>query len=175
MCETCIVLVLHSCRKIARIQRYLTDIPEWLLKNMLKNNGNKTGLSIHGTPQQVSKHKEITLDRKSVFQKSEVQNLVVIFYTGFAMKPHCKAISKRAHHHLYNINIIWESLTEEATSAHIQASLSSSLGNSNALLYGLHKITIFPLNVYKTLQPAPSQGLNQVNMWHLYMTYTGVQ
>jgi len=40
----------------------LKDIRKWFLPNMLRNNGVKTEFSVHSTPQQLAKIKDISLD-----------------------------------------------------------------------------------------------------------------
>jgi hypothetical protein len=132
---------------IVRILSCLKDIREWLLTNMLKNNGDKTEFSVHGTQQQVAKLQDITLDIDgvSITPKSEVRNLGVIFDTDLSMKPHCKAVCKSANYNLHNISVVRPSLTKEAASMAIHAFVTSRLDNCNALLYGLPKVNLSPI------------------------------
>ena len=132
---------------ITKITSCLKDVCTWLLINMLMNNAEKTEFSVHGTPQQLAKLGDISLniDRVVIRPSSEVCNLGAIFDSGLTMKPHCKAISKVAYHQLHNINTVRPSLTYEAASMAIHAFVSSRLDNCNALLYGLPKVTITPL------------------------------
>ncbi len=73
---------------------------------MLRNNGVKTEFSVIGTPQQLAKLMDISLDIDGVniCSKPEVRNLGVIFDAGLTMKLHVKSVCKSAYFELLNIN-----------------------------------------------------------------------
>jgi hypothetical protein len=143
---------------IARIQSCLKDIRDWLLTNMLRNNGDKTEFPVQGTPQQLKKPGEVSLDIDgiTITPSSEVRNLGVIFDSSLTMKPHCKALSKSAFHQLHNIYVVRQSLTKEALTTAIHAFVTSRIDNCNALLYGLPKVTI---STIQRVQNSAARGL----------------
>jgi hypothetical protein len=104
---------------IAKFLACLQDLRDWLLPNLLKNNGDKTEFSVHGTPQQLAKLKDVMIHIVSVAiaPKPEVRNLGVIFDSGLDMKSHVAAMCKGAYYELYNINCIRGSLTKEAATS----------------------------------------------------------
>ncbi len=129
---------------IKRLSVCLKDIQHWLLPNMLTNNEVKTEFSVHGTPQQLSKLMDISLDIDGVniYPKSEVRNLIAIFDVGLTMKPHVKSVCKSAYFELHNINSVRRSLTKDAAATAIHAFITSRLDVYNSLLYGLPKVTL---------------------------------
>ncbi len=131
--------------KISEIIDCLQDLREWLLPNMLKSNGEKLELSVHGTPQQLAKLENISIkvDGVVLTPKAEVRNLGVIFDPTLSMKPHVNALCKRAYHELHNINCIRSSLNKEAAAMVIHSFVTSRIDNCNALLYGLPNSTIY--------------------------------
>ena len=79
---------------VTKVLACLKNIRKWLLPNMLHNNGVKTEFSVHGTPQQLAKIKDISLDIDGVTisPKPEVRNLGAIFDSGLNMKYHVKTV-----------------------------------------------------------------------------------
>ena len=129
---------------IDKIMACLNDVREWLLPNFVKNNGDKTELSIHGTVQQLAKLTNvfIEIDNVKIVPKPHVRDLGVMLDPSLNMKEHVSALCRSAYYELHNINCIRKSLSAEAAAAAIHAFVTSRLDHCNALLYGLPNCTI---------------------------------
>ncbi len=101
--------------------RNTTGIPNMLrnilLPNTLRNNGVKTEFSVHGTPQQLAKFTDISLelDGVNICPKPEVRNLGAIFNADLTMKQYFKSVCKSAYFESHNINSARRSLAKEAS------------------------------------------------------------
>ena len=95
---------------IDKIMACLNDVREWLLPNFVKNNGDKTELSIHGTVQQLAKLTNvfIEIDNVKIVPKPHVRDLGVMLDPSLNMKEHVSALCRSAYHELHSINIVLE-------------------------------------------------------------------
>ncbi len=121
----------------------LKDIRHFLLTNLLKNNGDKKEFSAHGTPQQLAKLPEVSIEFDDIvfIPKYIVKDLGVTLDASLNLKEHVSQVCRRAYFELHNINCVRGSLNKVAASATIHAFVTSRLDYCNSLLSGLPKCT----------------------------------
>ena len=127
----------------------IEDIRNYLCKNELCNNGDKTELLIIGTRQQLAKLKfnSITVDGTTINKAEYARNLGIIFDENLTMERHIKKMCKTGYFHLRNIATIRKSLTKKDTEKLVHAFISSTLDYGNCLLYGTAQVNLNKLQV----------------------------
>ena len=141
----------HIEQTLAR-QKMITcieDIRDYLKKNRLCNNGEKTELLIIGTHQQLAKLKidSIEVDGTLIHKVKHARNLGVFFDEKLTMEHHVKKICQKGYFHLKNIASLRNSLNKKDTEKLIHAFISSTLDYGNTLLYGTAQIHLNKLQV----------------------------
>ena len=129
------------------LETCIQDISDWMKNNILKMNEEKTEFIIFGSPQQLQKITIpfIKIGNNEIPPVSQVRNLGVIFDSSMSFKPHISSIVRSSSFHLRNISRLRNYLNYSATEQLLHAMVTSRLDNGNALLYGLPKKTLAPL------------------------------
>ena len=127
----------------------IADIRDYLKRNKLCNNGDKTELLIIGTKQQLSKLKinSIRVNGVTIQKATHVRNLGVIFDENLTMEHHIKKICKTGYFHLKNIAAIRNNIDKKDTEKLVHAFISSTLDYGNALLYGISNTLLNKLQI----------------------------
>ena len=129
---------------LARIELCVFEIREWMNRNMLKLNDDKTELIVF-----TSKYKQdlyndltITIGGTVVDCSSQVKDLGVIFDRVLSLRQHASYTSKTCRYHLRNISRIKKYISQDISVVLIKSLIMSRLDYSNGLLYGLPKCTV---------------------------------
>jgi hypothetical protein len=155
---------------LACIESGINDVKEWMRKNMLKLNDDKTEVITFRSKHR-SDHKErasVTVGDVTVKSETCVRNLGVLLDETLTMDKQVNAISRSSYMHLRNIGRIRRYLTCEATKCLVQASVTSRLDYCNALLYGL------PRTLISKLQRVQNVGARIITRTHKYDHITPV-
>ena len=134
---------------VASMEACIQDIRNWMTKDSLKINGDKTEVILIGTKAQLKKVKIDNLavgDSKIVPSTEAIRNLGCWFDNNFTMNAHVTKTCKAGFFYLHNICRIRKFLTQEITEKLIHAFVTSRLDYCNSLLYGL------PSNLLAKLQ-----------------------
>ena len=129
----------NSDDSVDKLKHCVTDIKNWMTKNMLKLNTGKTRYLLFGTPHQLSKVNRPTFGATSdIVQLSSCEgNLGVLLDSSLTMKDHIGEVSKRSFQHLRNISHIRKFLSFDAVQAVVHALVCSQIDTNNSLYYGL--------------------------------------
>ena len=130
------------------MEECLHEIRQWMIRDRLLINDDKTELALIGTNAQLRKVSISTLrigDAEVHPSIDPIRNLGVWIDNRFSMKPHVINTCKRAFFHLHNIRRIRKNLSRDSTEKLIQAFVSSRLDYCSCLLYGLPKNLISKL------------------------------
>ena len=124
---------------IRKIEECVEEIKQWMQKNKLQLNDEKTEVILFGTKLRLSQLGDfkIKIGDHSLKPATSARNLGVIFDSGMEMKHQVSAICKNAFFQIRNISKIRKFLTEDATKSLIQSLVMSRLDYGNSLLYGL--------------------------------------
>ena len=138
---------------LARIQLCVSEIREWMNRNMLKLNDDKTELTVF-----TSKYKQdlyndlnITIGDTVVDCSSQVKDLGVIFDRVFSLRRHVSYTSKTCRFNLRNFSRIRKYIPQDTSVVLVKSLVMSRLDYSNGLFYGLPKCTVSGLHRFKTL------------------------
>ena len=134
---------------VASMEACIQDIRNWMTKDSLKINDDKTEVILIGTKAQLKKVKIDNLavgDSKIVPSTEAIRNLGCWFDKNFTMNAHVTKTCKAGFFYLHNICRIRKFLTQEITEKLIHAFVTSRLDYCNSLLYGL------PSNLLAKLQ-----------------------
>ena len=132
-----------------RMTACIHDIRDFLKRNKLCNNSDKTELLIIGTRQQLTKLNidSIKVGDVTVQKVAHARNLGVIIDENLTMSRHVNQICKIGYYHLKNISAIRKNLDKKDTEKIIHAFISSTLDYGNALLYGTSQKNLNKLQV----------------------------
>ena len=114
------------------------DIDEWMIRNYLKLNQDKTDLVVISSrfhPMPDIGH--ITVGSECITPCDSVRNLGVQFDSIFSFEEHIKNICKSSFYHLRNIAKIRKYLSQDTCEILVHAFISSKLDHCNSLLHGL--------------------------------------
>ena len=138
---------------IHHMERCTEEIRNWMARNMLKLNDEKTEFIIFGTHQQLKKNDHITIriGSKNTVPAEHVRNL------GFLMDKLCKNtkhisyLSSLLCHQLRNIWNIRGKLDFKAAKTVVQALILSELDYCNSLLVGTPESNLFHLQCIQNM------------------------
>ena len=120
------------------LQNCIAEIRAWMLRNMLKLNGDKTELLVVTSGR--FKHQilveNITVDSAIVTPSNNVRNLGAQFNSTLSPESFLNSTCKAAWYNLRNISRVRNSLTMESAKVLIQAYVMSRIDYCNGLLYG---------------------------------------
>lgn len=124
---------------ITAMKNCITDIKNWMLKDKLRLNDDKTEIVLIGTKQQLSKVNMNTFNfgKTDISLSSEVRNLGCWFDSNLTMNSQINNTCKAAFYHIYNIRRIRKYLTSDTTQTLVNALVTSRLDYCNSLLYAL--------------------------------------
>ena len=124
---------------LARVERCIEDIREWMLNDKLKLNDDKTEFIIIGTSQQLAKVSINTLrvGAATITPVSSARNLGSWFDSKLTMEIHISKTCNSAFYYLYNLRRIRKYLSKDNTKTLVHAFISSKIDYCNSLLYGL--------------------------------------
>ena len=123
-----------------RVECCVRAIDEWMIRNYLKRNQDKTDLVVISSrfhPMPDIGH--ITVGSECIAPCDSVRNLGVQFDSIFSFKEHIKNICKSSFYHLGNIAKIRKYLSQDTCEILVHAFISSKLDHCNSLLHGLPK------------------------------------
>ena len=141
---------------IAATEECLHEIRQWMIRDRLLINDDKTEFALIGTNAQLWKLSISTLrigDAEVHPSIAPIRNLGVWIDNTFSMKPHVINTCKSAFFHLHNIRRIRKYQSRDSTEKLIHAFVSSRLDYCNGLLYGLPKNLIAKLQRVQNTAP----------------------
>ena len=124
---------------VTRLNDCIRDVRNWLTRNMLNLNEEKTEVilftSKHGlkSPSNIT----VTVGEQKQLQSSSVHDLEVIYDQHLNMSQHVHSVYRTGYYHLRNIGRIRWYLTQDATKTLVHASVTSRLDYCNSLFYSL--------------------------------------
>ena len=125
---------------------FILDIKSWMAENFLQLNQDKTEVLIIGPEAQREKLLS-KLQAFSLCPSLQVKNLGVIFDSELGFIPHIKHVTKIGFYHLKNIARVRPILSRANTEMLMHAFITSRIDYCNALLSGLPKKNISPLQL----------------------------
>ena len=125
----------------------ITDVKDWLHRNLLKFNISKTELSLIDSSQQLSKLSgpvTICMDNHLIVAVEAVRNLGLYIDQHMKLNAHVNKVMKGCLYHLRNISKIRKYLSTNAAKSLIHAlvTVTSRFDCCNSLLYGCKKSSI---------------------------------
>ena len=124
---------------LARVERCIKDIRNWMLNDLLKLNDDKTEFIIIDTSQQLAKVSinSLLVVTAIITPVSSARNLGSWFDSNLTMAIHSSKICNSAFYYLYNLRRIRKYLSKDNTKTLVRAFISSRIKYCNSLLYGL--------------------------------------
>ena len=133
---------------ISAMNRCIGDLRNWMIRDRLMINDDKTELILIGTRQQLGKINDvcnISVGDYDIYPSSCVRNLGAWFDNKLSMSTHVTKICNAAFYHLHNIRRIKKYLSRDSLLTLIHAFIISRLDYCNGLLYGLPNSQIVKL------------------------------
>lgn len=124
---------------IHRLEKCVAEIDEWMVRNKLKLNGDKTDILFSGTAC-LLKQLDVSFVRigeAHVTPSACVRNLGVMFDSGLTMEQQVKAVCRSCGPHIRNIGKIRQFLTPRAIEQLVHSFITTRLDACNSLLYGI--------------------------------------
>ena len=124
---------------ISKIQNCIKELTDWMSKNSLKLNEDKTELLVITSPRLRHHLGDVvfTISDHIIDDKRAVKNLGYMMNNSGTMVDNINAICRSAFYHLKNISAIRHLLSEEAAAKLIHAFVTSRLDSGNSLLFGV--------------------------------------
>ena len=121
------------------MERYISAIRCWMVKDKLKLNDSKTELILIETRQQLAKVdiKGLVVGDATISPETAVKNLGSWFDENMNMGCHINMMCKTFSFHLYNIRRIRKYLSKDSTQTLVHAFITARIDYCNGLLYGL--------------------------------------
>lgn len=124
----------------------ILDIKSWMAENFLQLNQDKTELLVIG-PEAMREKLNFKLEALALKPSDNVKNLGVVFDSNLTFEHHIKHITKNGFYHLKNIAKVRPFLSQANTETLIHAFITCRIDYCNALLSGLPKKNIAPLQI----------------------------
>ena len=126
------------------LNKCISDIRVWMIKNKLKINDSKTEFIIFRSPQQKLDLSDVSVSVGDIQipSSSRVRDLGVVFDDCLNFNDHVSNICRTTHLHLRNIGRIRKLLTFDAAAQLIHALITTRLDSCNSILYNLPACTI---------------------------------
>ena len=117
----------------------IRDLRDWMIRDRLKLNEDKTEVILIGTRQQLAKVNvtSIAVGDETIEAKPSVRNLGSWFDSQLSMLTHISKVCGAAFYHLHNIGRIRKFLSPDDTKPLIHAFITSRIDYCNSLLYRL--------------------------------------
>ena len=125
---------------ISAMNRCIGDLRNWMIRDRLMINDDKTELILIGSRQQLGKINDvcnISVGDYDIYPSSCVRNLGAWFDNKLSMSTHVTKICNAAFYHLHNTRRIKKYLSRDSLLTLIQAFITSRLDYCNVPLYGL--------------------------------------
>ena len=123
---------------VQRLSVCVARVEQWMGRNRLKMNQDKTQIMWIGTRQQLAKLNvtELTLPSAVVRLSETVSDLGVIIDRQLTMADHVASVCRSCFFQLRQLRVVKQSLTSDATKTLVHAFISSRLDYCNVLLAG---------------------------------------
>ena len=159
--DTQLVPLINQDAATAAMEAYLRDIRQWMIRDKLMINDEKTEFMMIATRAQLAKVlSTLTVGEAEIVPtEGNIRNIGVLFDNTLSMSPKVNMICKSGYYYLRNIKRIRKYLSKDSTEKVIHAFVTSRLDNCNSLLYGLPACTIATL---QQLQNAEARTIMQV-------------
>jgi hypothetical protein len=130
-----------------KVEKCIVKIMDWMAKNFLKLNGDKTEVLILGSPYNLRNLEipELHIGDNTIKPSISVRNIGAIFDASMTMEAHVNTVCRCAYLHIRNISRIRKYLTRQAVEILIHAFVTTKLDFMNALLVGLPKKLLYKL------------------------------
>jgi len=125
---------------ISKVNACIVEVEEWMLRNRLKLNGDKTELTVFKSPSLPGSFlplSPVVCTSEIIQPQSVCKNLGCHFDSSVSMSVHVKAICKGSYSHLRKLYRIRPCLDLSSTESLVHAFITSRLDYCNSLLYGL--------------------------------------
>ena len=124
---------------VRSLESCLKDIRNWMTKNYLKLNSEKTEVIMVSTRHHLKNNPVpfVLFDGKKLIPSHKVTNLGVILNANLNMEDNVNTVCKKVNFHLRNIWKIRKYLNKGATEALIHALISSRIDYCNSLLFDI--------------------------------------
>ena len=124
---------------VQRFVQYMDDVSEWMARNQLKMNTEKTQLIWLRTSQQLRKVSvtELTLPSGLVQFVNSVTNLGLHIDSELTMLPHIDSVCRTGFFQLRQLRTVRGSLTTECAQTMVHSLISSRVDYCNSLLFGI--------------------------------------
>jgi hypothetical protein len=121
-----------------RMQKCIKDIREFLYRNKLCNNAEKTEIILVGSKSQLEKIKlePMVVDNTNIVYADNVKNLGAILDKHMTMEKQVNKMCRAVYFNIRNISKIRKSLTKDDTKSVVNALVTPHLDYANGLLYG---------------------------------------
>ena len=129
---------------IETLEKAISDIKLFMVKNKLKLNDDKTEFLLLGTKARLSqaKYNHIKIGESHIECSDEARNLGVIFDKHLTLEPHVNNVVKSSFYNIKNLWKIRKFLNQDHTNIAAHAFVTSKLDYANALLGGAPKFLI---------------------------------
>ena len=124
-----------------RLEACIRDIDIWMVKNRLKQNGEKTEVLYTYKAGFSSKHslRPLQIGGMNILPAENVKSLGVTLDSCLTLNKHVSAVCSAASLHIRNIGKIRHLLTQSTTEKLVHAFITARLDYCNSILYGLPK------------------------------------
>ena len=125
---------------ISAMNRFIRDLRNWMIRDRLMIDDDKTELTLIGTRQQLGKINDvcnISVGDYDIYPSSCVRNLGAWFDNKLSMSTHVTKICNAPFYDLHNIRRIKKYLSRDSLLTLIHAFITSRLDYCNGLLHGL--------------------------------------
>ncbi len=124
-----------------QMENCIKDVRDFLLKNKLCNNEDKTEFLLLGSQQQLNKVEfdSIKVGDTDVKVVDKVRNLGVIFDKNLTMHDHVSKVSSTCYFNIKRIASVRQNIDKEDTKTLVNSFVTSHLDYGNSLLYGINK------------------------------------
>ena len=124
-----------------RLEDCIPDIDIWMVKNRLKQNGEKTEVLYTYKAEFSSKHslRPLQIGGMNILPAENVKSLWVTLDSCLTLNKHDSAVCSAASLHIRNIGKIRHLLTQSITEKLVHAFITARLDYCNSILYGLPK------------------------------------
>ena len=154
---------------LGQMEQCISELRNWMSRNMLKLNDDKTEFIILGTDVSLKKVKieSIKVGNHEIKTVESVRNIGAMFDKRMKMKAQVKHMCKGAWHNIHSIGKIRQYLTQDQTKTVVHAHVISKLDNNNSLLTGI------PQYVRRRLQLAQNAAAKLVTDLRKFDHVTG--
>ena len=154
---------------LGQMEQCISELRNWMSRNMLKLNDDKTEFIILGTDVSLKKVKieSIKVGNHEIKAVESVRNIGAMFDKRMKMKAQVKHMCKGAWYNIHSIGKIRQYLTQDQTKTVVHAHVISKLDNNNSLLTGI------PQYVRRRLQLAQNAAAKLVTDLRKFDHVTG--